>query len=94
MGIDLSRFKVVHGDKVFNAIALMEVRMPENVEWDKRDIVLKPKFIDVLAINEDGNIISIHDEAWTFQFIPIGGGNSQAAAGHKVSGSECQSVLY
>lgn len=37
MGIDLSRFKVVHGDKVFNAIALMEVHMPENVEWDKRD---------------------------------------------------------
>ena len=55
MGIDLSRFKVVHGDKVFNAIALMEVHMPENVEWDKRDIVLKPKFIDILAINEDGN---------------------------------------
>ena len=51
MGIDLSRFKVVHGDKVFNAIALM----------------------DVLAINEDGNIISIYDEAWTFQFIPIVG---------------------
>lgn len=93
MGIDLSRFKVVHGDKVFNAIALMEVHMPENVEWDKRDIVLKPKFIDILAINEDGNIISIHDEAWTFQFIPLRG-NSQAAAGHKISGSECQSVLY
>lgn len=93
MGIDLSRFKVVHGDKVFNAIALMEVHMPENVEWDKRDMVLKPKFIDILAINEDGNIISIHDEAWTFQFIPIVG-NNQAAAGHKVSGSECQSVLY
>lgn len=73
MGIDLSRFKVVHGDKVFNAIALMEVHMPENVKWDKRDIVLKPKFIDILAINEDGNIISIHDEAWTFQFIPIAG---------------------
>lgn len=73
MGIDLSRFKVVHGDKVFNAIALMEVHMSENAEWDKRDIVLKPKFIDVLAINEDGNIISIYDEAWTFQFIPIVG---------------------
>ena len=25
---------------------------------------------------------------------PHCGGNSQAAAGHKVSGSECQSVLY
>lgn len=45
MGIDLSRFKVVHGDKVFNAIALMEVHMSENAEWDKRDIVLKPKLL-------------------------------------------------
>ena len=94
MGIDLSRFKVVHGDKVFNAIALMEVYMPENVEWDKRDIVLKPKFIDVLAINEDGNIISIHDEAWTFQFIPIVGGGGKYPGGSRtqskwVSMSEC-----
>lgn len=29
------------------------------------------EWIDVLAINEDGNIVSIADEAWTFQFIPI-----------------------
>lgn len=71
MGIDLSRFKVVYGNKVLNAIALMEVHMPENVEWDKRDIILKPKFIEILAINEDGNIVSIRDEAWMFQFIPI-----------------------
>lgn len=27
--------------------------------------------LDVLVINEDGNVVSIHDEAWTFQFIPI-----------------------
>lgn len=71
MGIDLSRFKVIYGDKIFNAIALMEVRMPDNEELDIRDIVLKPKFIDVLVINEDGNIVSIYDEAWRFQFIPI-----------------------
>lgn len=71
MGIDLSRFKVIHGNKVLNAIALMEVHVPDDMQWDKREIVEKPKFIDVLAINEDGNIVSIRDEAWTFQFIPI-----------------------
>ena len=71
MGIDLSRFKVIHGNKVLNAVALMEVHMPDDMQWDKREIVEKPKFIDVLAINEDGNIVSIRDEAWTFQFIPI-----------------------
>ncbi len=70
MRIDLSRFKVVHGEKVLNAVALMEVYFGE-VDFDKRETIEKPKSIDILAINEDGNIISIHDEAWTFQFIPI-----------------------
>lgn len=71
MRIDISRFKVVHGDKILNAIALMEVRMPEGVNWEARETVVKPNMLDILAINEDGNIISIMDEAWTFQFLPI-----------------------
>ncbi len=65
MGIDLSRFKVIHGEKVLNAVALMDVIF-DNMDFDKRKTVEKPKFIDVLAINEDGNIVSIRDEAWTF----------------------------
>lgn len=70
MGIDLSRFKVIHSDKVLNAIALMEVFFDGKCREEKATIE-KPNFIEVLAINEDGNIISIYDEAWTFQFIPI-----------------------
>lgn len=75
MGIDLSRFKVIHGERVLNAVALMDVRMKEDVplDYERRETVMKPKWIDVLAINEDGNIVSIADEAWTFQFIPIVG---------------------
>ena len=75
MGIDLSRFKVIHGDKVLNAIALLDVRLPGDIDWEKRDTIVKPKTIEVLAINEDGNIVSIKDEAWTFQFLPIVNGN-------------------
>lgn len=75
MGINLSGFKVIHGDKVLNAIALLDVRLPGDMNWEKRDIIVKPKTIEVLAINEDGNIISIADEAWTFQFLPIVNGN-------------------
>ncbi len=70
MGIDLSRFKVIHGGMVLNAIALMEVRMPDDMDYSNMDTIVKPRFIEVLAINEDGNIISIRDEAWTFQFVP------------------------
>lgn len=70
MGIDLSRFKVIHGEKVLNAVALMEVRF-NNMDYNERETIETPDFIEVLAINENGNIVSIHDEAWTFQFVPI-----------------------
>nr|DAD89742.1 MAG TPA: hypothetical protein [Siphoviridae sp. ctWDo30] len=71
MGIDLSRFKVVHGDKVLNAVALMDIRLPDDVRWENRDTIIKPKVIEVIAISEDGTLVSIMDEAWTFQFLPI-----------------------
>lgn len=70
MGIDLSRFKVIHGEKVLNAVALMEVRF-NNMNYDERRTIETPDFIEVLAINEDGNVVSMYDEAWTFQFVPI-----------------------
>ena len=75
MAIDLSRFKVMHGERVLNAVALVDARMKEDVphDYEHRETGMKPKWIDVLAINEDGNLVSIADEAWTFQFIPIVG---------------------
>lgn len=71
MWTDLSRFKVIHGGKVLNAVALVEIRMPEGMSWKDRETIVKPKKIDVLVINEDGNLVSIMDEAWMFQFLPI-----------------------
>lgn len=72
MNIDLSRFKVVYGDKVCYALALREVsfRDLDSKELEKNQIN-KPVFLGILAINEDGNVIDIYDEAWMFQFIPI-----------------------
>lgn len=69
MNVDLSRFKVVYGDKVLNALALFDVVFEENTNYDA--IHKKPKFIEILVINEDGNIEALRDEAWRFQFIPI-----------------------
>lgn len=73
MNIDLSRYKVIYADKVMNAIALQDV-----IYYDKcypnpaaEHIIFKPEFLCVLVINEDGNVITICDETWRFQFIPI-----------------------
>lgn len=71
MGISLNGFKVIHGGIILNALALKTIKMREGMDASNREIIEKPVFLEVLAINEDGNIISIRDEAWTFQFIPI-----------------------
>lgn len=70
MGFDLSGFKVVYADKVLNAIAVGRIEMPDDVATQNGTIA-KAKRIEVLAINEDGNIVSIFDEGWRFQFLPI-----------------------
>lgn len=76
MGIDLSRFKVIHGDRVMHALALEYVEYRENEypgakQGKETKTVTKPVFLTVLCLNADGNIVSLHDEAWRFQFIPI-----------------------
>ena len=70
MVIDLSRFKVVYGERVLNAVAVDEIEFDFRTEEENPSNVLKPKFIVVIVINEDGNIEFIRDEAWRFQFIP------------------------
>ena len=71
MGISLSGFKVIHSGIVLNALALKNIKMREGRDASNRETIEKPVWIEVLAINEDGHIVSIKDEAWTFQFLPV-----------------------
>jgi hypothetical protein len=61
----------VYGDKVLNAISLELVDYGDITITSNTTTKFTPKFIGVLAINENGNLVIIHDEAWRFQFIPI-----------------------
>lgn len=71
MGIDLSRFKVVYKDGVLRAIALMDVQFGSDIKSHCEKIVDTPKILEVMVINQDGNIETIRDEAWMFQFLPV-----------------------
>lgn len=73
MNIDLSRFKVVYREKVLNALSLESVHFADGHFPNPEDkgCYFKPKFLSVMVINEDGNIVIICDEAWMFQFLPI-----------------------
>lgn len=72
MNIDLSRFKVIYGERALNAVALSDVIYAKD-QWPSIEspIICKPKFLVVLAIDTDGHVIAICDEAWRFQFLPI-----------------------
>ncbi len=74
MNIDLSRYKVIYGERVVRALALMGIEFPEDTDFNAA--TKKPKFIEILVINSDGNIEALHDEAWMFQFVPILGEKS------------------
>lgn len=71
--VDLSRFKVVYRERVLNALSLENLyfadgKYPDPSATGSR---FKPKFISVMAINEDGNVEVFCDEAWMFQFLPV-----------------------
>ena len=74
MFVSLNGYKVVYGDKVLNALELMEMRINEPERHEEhgacRNVISKPDFIAILAINSDGNLIIVDDGAWRFQFIP------------------------
>lgn len=71
MLLDLSRFKVIYGNRVLNAVALEGIDFEDlNTDMGEKCFV-NSKFISLFAINEDGNIVLVRDEAWRFQFIPI-----------------------
>ncbi|MBQ9760122.1 MAG: hypothetical protein IJW16_02105 [Clostridia bacterium] len=71
MMIDMSNYRVIYNQRVLNAVALEMVDYGEDFGLQRGSkTTIKPKFLGVLAINEDGNITLIHDEAWCFQFIP------------------------
>ena len=69
MPTELSGFKVVYKERVLRALSLVGVTFKDD-NIPEIGKTTKPQAIEILVINEDGNIVSIFDEAWRFQFIP------------------------
>lgn len=71
MWADMSGYKVVYNERVLRALAITRICMGEGCL--ETGTTTKPEAIEVMVLNEDGNVVSIYDEAWMFQFIPIVG---------------------
>ena len=71
MPISLTGFKVIYNAKVFRALTLAGITFDgKSLHPFELGTTAKPKCLEIIAVNEDGNIVIISDEAWRFQFIP------------------------
>lgn len=74
MNIDLTKYKVVLGDNVLRALALIDVIYGPNQHPDptnpRHPKSVKPDYLVLLIINADGNLVSLCDKAEKFQFVP------------------------
>ena len=69
MPISLSGFKVIYNERVLRALSVDYIDLGEG--YPELGKTQKAKTLSIFAINEDGNIVAICDEAWRFQFIPV-----------------------
>ena len=65
MGIDMSNYKMIYNDEVFNVISIM----PTFDYVEDANKAPKVKFIDATYLNENGELATVNDEAWMFKFI-------------------------
>ena len=63
MPIDMSGYKMIYQDLVFNVVTIIP-------DFDSREAnQKKPKFISAIYLDECGEIAMIKDEAWMFKFV-------------------------
>ena len=66
---DLSNFKVIYNNKVLRAMFLNGWEYGDNPTQKGEQECFKT--IEVAVLNEEGQLVSINDEARKFQFIPV-----------------------
>lgn len=64
MGIDMSNYKMIYKDEVFNVVGIIP-----SLYTEKADEVPKIKFIEASYIDENGELKIVKDEAWCFKFV-------------------------
>lgn len=66
--MNMESFKVIYKERVINPI---EVHTDFSCNEFKNDIrgIVKPKFLDMTFVDEDGEIATVHDETFMFKFV-------------------------
>lgn len=65
MGIDMSNYKMIYEDIVYNVVGVIPT-----IDFNgENNGIKKIKFIEATVINEDGELAIIYDEAMMFKFV-------------------------
>lgn len=64
MGIDMSNYKMIYNDRVYNVVGIIPT-----LDFSEGNGFKKVKFIEVSVIDEDGELKIIYDEAFMFKFV-------------------------
>lgn len=64
MPINMTDFKMIYQDRVYNVLQIMI-----NFGCIQKEETPAPKYIEAVYLNENGEVKVVHDEAWCFQFV-------------------------
>lgn len=65
MEINIENYKVIYNDVVYNPISVS----PILGERKPNEVFQKIKFIQMLFVNENGELAMLEDETWMFKFV-------------------------
>lgn len=69
MGIDMTDYKMIYKDQVFNVVGIMPTIDFEGVSSMDNNGFRKVKFIEATIIDENGEVMIIYDESFMFKFV-------------------------
>lgn len=64
MGIDMSNYKMIYKEQVFNVVGVIPTLYTESANEAP-----KIRFIEASYIDENGELRIVRDEAWCFKFV-------------------------
>lgn len=64
MGIDMSNYKMIYNEQVFNVVSIMPT-----IDFENGNQINKVKFIEAMYIDENGELKIVKGEAFMFQFV-------------------------
>ena len=68
--MDVTGFDMIYKERVYKCIDMMPVFNGQPIDESQPSV--KPKFINVCCIDEDGEVVCFYDETFMFRFIRKG----------------------